>query len=374
MENYVLHDSLNYVSSQYLIKTLNTEAQKLIISSVFRDGSLIKSSKESYNGHRTEEELFLKVRDTHETTKFNIKTLFKLANKFTNSDLIGKRILVGRAFINNQMYKEAILEFDKILLKSKNYSIIHFYLGKCHFQLQQFDKAAKCFNDAVKLNKNYADYHYNLGRAFLELGKCKSAVQEFMHAINLNAYYHQAYYHLALAYLQNAIKKEDFNLACDVIHKAEKFLIKAVQIFPDYHNDAFSQGLQELKNDNILTALDCLKQSYAEEENYNAQQKLMIDFYIKYLSEDEKLDMNYIKTYMAKLKSLIKIYPKYADLHYELGIAKIIMSKVLIFQSIGNFETALSINKNFSKAEKKRTLLKNEQKGINTLLLNLLEP
>jgi len=377
MKNYVLQDSIQFVSAQYLVKTLNTDSQKLIISSVFRDGSLIKTMNETYNGHLTEEELFLKIQQNHQETKNNITRLFKLAKKFANSDLIGKRILVGRAFMKYQMFEEAAQEFESIVTKARKYSVIYHYLGHCYEQMKRYNKATKFYHEAVKLNQNYADYHFNYGKVLLEAGKCKDAIEEFMRAINLNAYYNQAYYFLALSYLQNAIDKQDFSLAKDVLQKAENYLIKAVQIYPNHNNESFSKGLNALKQGNLETALAHLKQGYLEEKKEKEEevaQTLAIDFYIKYLSEDDKMNIEYIQDYVEKLKNLITLYPQYADLHYEMGIAKIIMSKVLIFKAISNFETALSINSKFAKADKKRTLLMNEQKGINTLLLNLLEP
>lgn len=373
MENYVLHDNLNHANSQYLIKTLNADAQKRIISSVFRDGSLIKTSSETYNGHLTEKDLVHKVHENHRKTKSVITTLFKLSNKFSKSDLIGKRVLVGKAFIKNMMYKEASREFESILKFAKNYSVIYYYLGRCYFKTNEFQKAVKYLSEATKYNKNYADYHFHLGVAFLELGKCKNAIQEFMYAINLNAYYNQAYYFLALAYIENAIAREDFSLAKDVINKAENYLMKAVQISPDYNTELFQKGLEHLKRTKLEEAYRALKENVPKEE-VKPFNDLMIDFYIKYLKEDDKLDLDYIQNYINKLNDLVRIYPQYADLHYELGIAKIIMSKALIFRAIIEFEEALNINAGFKKAEKKRNLLLNEQKGINTLLLNLLEP
>lgn len=239
MESFVFDDVLKFSQTSYLIKTLNSEAQKRIISSVFCEGSLINSRYVEYNGLLKEEQVFAKVKSYHEISKSDLNTLFKLSKKYAHSKEVGKRILLGRAFMKNKMYAEATNEFTSLININPNLSNIFYHMGQVRFNLGEFDQAALYFSRAIELNENFTDYHFYLGRAYLSQQKCKRAIYEFMQAIKLNSYYSDGYYYLGLAYLRNAIVKESYELAKDVVQNTEICFTKAAQIYPDFKNDYF---------------------------------------------------------------------------------------------------------------------------------------
>jgi tetratricopeptide (TPR) repeat protein len=270
------------------------------------------------------------------------------------------------------MYKEARFEFERLLEKAHKYPIIEYYLGHCNLMLGNYAEAVIHLENATAVKKDYADYHYYYGRSLLESGHCRRAIQELMKAIKINPYYDKAYFFLALAYLKNAITKEDYTLAKDVFERTEGFMTKAAQIQPAYKTAEFDQGLRLLRDRELESA--CREFEAAFKEEVHTTTDFVLDFYIKYLQENDNLSLDYIRSYIQQLEDLIKKYPRYADLHFELGIAKVIMSKILLYRALRNFEEALSINAKFAKAEVKRNLLRNEQKGMKALLLTLLEP
>lgn len=373
MDSFVFSDVLNVPHASYLIRTLNNDSKQQIMSSVFCEGSLIKFRQDTYNGNVSEDELITRIKRFHKETKQGLATLFELSEKFAASRQLGKRILLGRAFIKNKMFKEAIGEFERILQAGAGHSIIHYYLGQIHLQLEEYPKAVQYLKQAIRLNQTYADYHFCSGKALLAMQKCKNAIEEFNQAVELNPYYGRAYYYLGLAYLCNAIRKEDYSLAKEVSQKATQYFKKAAQIDLNYSSDDFSQGFEHLKEGRLTQSYTCFLKAL-EEENKSIQQDFIIDFYVKYLNDEQHLPIDEIQKYIRQLQNAIRKCPQYADLHYELGIAYVIMSKFLNRRAIRNFERALSINSEFSKAEKKFKLLKNEQRGIETLLKALLEP
>lgn len=363
MECYVFDDVLNFAETSYLLKTLNSESQKRIISSVFRGGALVYSRFENYNGQVTDDELFNKVKRYHENSKHDIQALFNFSKKYANSKDLGKRILLVRAFMKNKLYKEATLEISNILDMNPNLSILYYYLGQIRLKLTEYDQAVKCFNKAIELNQDFADYHFYLGRSYLELNECRNAINEFIYAIKLNAYYSHAYYYLGLAYLKNAIVKESFNLAKEVVSNAQNCFVKAVQIYPNFKNQYFIEGEDSLKNDNLEEAYENFSKTLSEDPPAT-NQDFILDFYIRYLSAEDSLDINEIQEYIAKLKTLIKKFASYADLHQELGIAYLILSKCITKHAKESFEKALAINPNYSDAQRMLRMLISNKNNI----------
>ncbi len=364
MESYVFDEVLDFSEESYFLKTLNSEPQKRIISSVFRAGLLVYSRSEAYNGHLSDEQLYERVKQYHEGSKSGIRALFTLSKKYADSTDVGKRLLLVRAFIRHGMFKEATQEIANILRIYPSLSKAYFYMGQIRMEIKEFDQAVKCFAKAIEIDPNFADYHFWLGRACLQLQECRNAINEFIQAIKINSYYSEAYYHLGLAYIKNALIREDYALAKETRERTQTCLEKAVQIHPNFKNEHFVRGETCLEQGNLEEAYDCFLKALGA-GILSMQHDFILDFYVRYLGADGKLSLKEISAYIERLRVHIKKFTHYADLYHELGIAYVILSRSINDNAIESFQKALSINPNYFEAQE---MLKRIQKDQNKII------
>jgi len=363
MESFVFDDVLAFSDNSYLLKTQNSEAQKLIISSVFRSGVLLYSRNVAYNGQLSEEQLFEKVEGYHQGAKGDVESLFKFSKKYANSVDYGMRILLIRAFFKNKMFDEAGREIKRFLKINPNSPTLYFYLGDIYMKLNKYEEAVKYLTKATELEDKYADYFFSLGVAHLRLDQCKDAIRAFIRAAKINNYYSDAYFFLGVAYLKNAIVKEDFELAKDVKPTAKQCFEKALHLRPDFKNTLFIEGQEALEAGNINKAYEKLEQITRAPIAEN-RHEFVLDFYIKYLGAESGVSVADVEEYIERLKSMTRKFSNYADLQYELGVAYMILGKCIAGKAGNSFERALSINQNYSDAKRMLVKIKEQNDGF----------
>ncbi len=364
MECYVFDDILDYCESSYLVKTANSEAQKKIISTVFRGGKLVFSRAQIYNGSLTENQLLEKVQGFHDRSKTDMEALFKFSNRYRNSRDIGKRVLLVRALMKNRLYDEAQAEIESLQEINPNLSALHFYGGRICCNLGNFADAVRHFKKAISLKSSYADYHFFLGRAYFETEQYRNAIEELTVAIELNAYYYDACFYLGLAHLRNAICKEDYDLAKNVIPAAREQFLRASQIYPNFKNAAFEEGLDRLKIGDIEAAFDRLL-TVLDAQRTTLDHEFILDFHVKYLSDEGSVSIAEIERHIARLQELVRRFSNYADLHHELGIAYLILSKSVTQKAMTSFRNAVSVNPHYTSAQRRlKHIASNRSKSI----------
>lgn len=368
MDSFVFEDIVNFVNRSYRVKTINDAKEKHIINSIFSEGILIKSVSLTYNGHLSEKEIYLKTKQFHESNRDTLKLLFDLSKKLNNSDNINKQLLLGRAFIKYRLYDEAVALFKKLINVHPNLSVLFYYLGRIFLEVQDVENAILYLNRAVELKEQYADYHFYLGKAYIKKQECEKSILQFIQATKINPYFSLAHYYLGLAYIKNAINRENYELAKNVVEDALTCFNKAFQLNPILKHKKFDEAKQELENQNFENAYKILNEAPIHNENEISEKEFIIDFYIKYLIKEERIGLQEIYSYIKKLKSLVVKYAHYADLHHELGIAYVILSKFFNKKAMNCFHQALEINPDYFQAKRKLKLLQNEQRGINILL------
>ena len=352
MECYVFDDVIASSEASYLVKTANSEAQKKIVSSLFRGGDLIISRSEIYNGNLTEDQLLEKVRECHTHSKTGIQCLFDFSNKYRNSRDIGKHVLLIRALTRNKLYDEALTEIETLLRTSPNLSTLHFYSGKIHLERNQYGKAVNSLSQAIKLKSNYADYHFFLGQVYFKIEQYRNAIHEFSHAVELNPYYHDACFYLGMAFLKNAVCKEDFELARNVISKARTQFVRACQIYPNLKNADYHAGMNHLQKGELEEALDRFV-GVPSAQRSPIDAGFVLDFHVRYLSNEDDVSVKEIERHIDRLRELIRRYGNYADLHHELGIAYLILSKSMTKKAMASFRDAVSLNPSYTTAQRR---------------------
>jgi tetratricopeptide (TPR) repeat protein len=70
---------------------------------------------------------------------------------------------IGNAFAQKKDYKNAIMAFEKALLKNPDYELAHFNLGIVYTQMGDFTKAIESYNKTLEINPEFAGAYRNLG-------------------------------------------------------------------------------------------------------------------------------------------------------------------------------------------------------------------
>ncbi len=367
MGEFVFNDIIRSNKGEYFLKTGNSTYQNRIISSFFRNGTLIDSQYEAYDPSLSDEQLLNTTRRFHEEKKAEVQSLLGLAEKLKESDQATTKNILGLAFLRRGMFDEAINEFEEAIVLDPENSAIYNNLGKAYIGVDKIEDATRVLEQAVEISPNFADIHNNLGYAYLKQEFCKKAVEHFQKAVELNSYYAEAFYNLALALVLNAHKREDFNLSVNCYTKVMDNMEKAFRINPNYRNEHFERGEEFLRQKDY-------EQAYHEFEKGGRgvlkpnDLSFIIDFYLRIMHNDGKnLKSSIIWKHIRQLEEMLKKYPNYADLYNHLGVAYVIMSKYVNSKAMQQFNKALNINPDFEKAKRNKRLAEYDNKGIQLL-------
>ena len=329
MGDFIFNDVIRSKDSgEYFLKTANSEYESRIISSFFRNGTLIDTQFKDYENGLNEEQLLSETRGFHEEKKIEVQSLLVLSEKLRESEQAPTKNLLGMAFLRRGMYEEAIIEFEEAAVLDKDNAVIYNNLGRAYLEVERVDEAAKVLKLAIKLSPGFADLHNNLGLAYLKKEQCKNAVDCFDRAVEINTYYAEAFYNLAIAYVLNAHKREDFNLSVNCYSNVMDYMEKAIKINPSYRNEHFDRGEALLRNkeyEQAFVAFEKGKRYITPPTDF----AFILDFYLRIMHNEKKIKSSMIWRHIRKIEENLKKYPNYADLYNHLGVAYVILSKYI---------------------------------------------
>jgi tetratricopeptide (TPR) repeat protein len=366
MGDFVFNDVVRTKKGEYFLKTANSKYQSQIISSFFRNGTLIASHQHEYDNKISDEALLARTREFHEQKKGEIQMLLKLAERLRESEHAQTKNLLGQAFFQKGMYEEAISEFEEAVILSPKTSGFYNNLGLAYLAVNKYDEAIAVLERAIGLNSEYADFQNNLGVAYLKKEQCKKAVEQFQHAIAINPYYAEAHFNMALALVLNAITKEDFSLSINCQQRVVEYLEKAAKINPAYNNEHVTSGQDFLKRNQYENAYEAFSEGQRSISR-PADLAFIVDFYLQVIYNSKKLNSAAIWKHIRQLQGVLEKYPNRADLYNHLGVAYVIMSKFVNHKAIQQFQKALQINPTFERAKRNQRLAEFDHKGIQLL-------
>jgi tetratricopeptide (TPR) repeat protein len=366
MGDFVFNDVVRSKKGEYFLKTVNSNYQNQIVSSFFRNGTLIASHYLDYEPKLADEALLTRTREFHEQKKSEIQTLLKLAEKLKDSDHAETKNLLGQAFLKKGLSEEAINEFEEAIILDPRISGLYQNLGLGYTAVGRYDEAIAVLEQAINLKPDRADYHNHLGVAYLKKEKCKKAVERFQRALDINPYYAEACFNLALALVLNGVTKEDFHLSVNSYQRIIENLEKAAKINPNYRNEPVTRGEELLRRNDYEKAYEAFMQAQRSIPR-PADLGFVIDFYLQVLYNTKKLNRATIARHIKQLQDIIDKHPNYADLYNHLGVAYVIMSKFVNNQAIQQFEKAQQINPAFDRAKRNQKLAEYDHKGMQLL-------
>ncbi len=367
MGDFIFNDIIRAnQNSEYFLKTANSEYENRIVSSFFRNGELIDTQFKDYDENVKGERLLQETRTFHDEKRAEVQSLLSLSEKMRDTDQVETKNLLGLAFLRRGMYEEAVQEFEEAAVLDKDNALIYNNLGRSYLGVDKITEATKVLRMAIKLRSQFADVHNNLGLAYLKKNQCKKAVDCFDKAVEINQYYAEAFYNLGLAYVLNAYKREDFNLSVNCYVKVMECMEKAIKINPAYRNEHFDRAEAMLRNKEF-------EQAYSEFDKgrrYVAPTTdfpFILDFYLRVLHAENKLKSGMVLRHIKQLEKNLKKHPSYADLYNHLGVAYVILSKIINNKASQQFHKALEINPDFIRAKRNQRLAEYDQKGIQLL-------
>ncbi len=372
MDSYELRSEIASAGAKYYIQSNLVSAQRSIVTSLFHEGDLLSKQNERYDPSLGKDDLRSLVRRLHDERKQRITSLLDIRETLKKTADGRAHLKLGEAFFKQKLFKEAMAEVIRSIKLGSETSKAYSILGACLLAVGDYDKALKSFNKGLELSPEYPDLHNDLGETYLRLERCRDAVSSFEKSIELNKYYQSAFMNLALALSLNVVLKQDYDLSRDIKPRLKKILEMNLQLRPSLDNDDFRSALDALDKERyneVYEKLYAIGQEMAKvaEDDLSLELYLILKFRSNELTEEE------IDRSIERIKMELEANPGYADLQNDLGLLYTAKCKILIDKAHRSFNDALTINKNYRKAEKNLKLAANDRQGIHFLLKALLD-
>jgi Flp pilus assembly protein TadD len=372
MESYDLRSEIAAKGHKYFVQSNLVPSQRIVVTSVFHEGSLLSKQVETYDPSLGPEAARQLVRDFHEEKKTRIESLLAIKDKLQRMEDGKAHLKLSEALFYQNLYREAMAEVVRAVKLGVEDAKAFSILGNSLVQLGDFQKAIKSFTKGLEMSPTYPDLHNSLGRAYLKLKRCGDAARSFDRAVELNNYYHEAFLNLSIALCLNVVEKDDFELSKGLKPKLENILAKTLQLRPSLDRDDFHQAVRAVGDEDYNLAFSLLTR-IQEESLQVADNHLSLDLYLILKFNAENITEEEIDRYVERTQRALDANPGYADLQNDLGVLYAAKCKLYIDKSRNAFRSSLHINKGFKKAEKNLKLTENDGQGIHLLLRALLD-
>lgn len=372
MDSYELRSEIMSSGIKYYLQSNLVPSKREIVTSFFFEGNLLSKQHEYYDSSVMQDQLPAMVRRIHDERKLRITSLLKVRENIKNNVDGRAHLKLGEALYKQKLFKEAMSEVIRSVKLGMEESQAYSILGNCLLALGDYDKALKSFNKGIEISPEYPDLHNDLGVTYLKLERCRHAVEAFEKALSINKYYQDAFLNLALALSLNVVLKQDYELSRDIKPRLTKILDMTLQLKPSLDTDDFKAARSALETERYEIVYDKLL-AIKQEQDRIALDDLSLELYLVLKFRADELSDEEIDRSIEQIQSALEANPGYADLKNDLGILYTVKCKNFIDKANLCFQEALTINKNFKRAEKNLKLAVNDRQGIHFLLKALLD-
>jgi tetratricopeptide (TPR) repeat protein len=265
------------------------------------------------------------------------------------------RYNLGKAYLNESQYNEAIQEFETVIERDAEFIDAHCGLSRAYLELNELAKAEtsalaalsldsdypaalsltdtikntyydngvtylneKRNNDAVitfqkviELDSDFKHVHYNLGRAFIQLKQYDKAINSLQTAIDSDTALEDVHYHLGCAY----VEQRQFN-------KAIQNLEQAIIGNPNHKEAYYNLAHAYRETGNLEAATNAATETLRLDPNYQPIHDLVESIKqthynrgIAYLNDERYSDA------VAAFQNVITLDSDFTAAHFNLGIA-----------------------------------------------------
>ncbi|MEJ2543341.1 MAG: tetratricopeptide repeat protein [Calditrichaceae bacterium] len=376
------NDNVSVSNRTFHIQTASNIKKGTARCEVFEQGKIISTHDLEFERRRSssEDSLESRVRDIvsilHQETMEEIELMFQIRDKVKKLKHSPSNIKLGLIFLQNNLIKDAIEQFELALSIDPDSGDALNKLGLAHIKLGQNNNAMDYFESAIEKGYNYADVYHNLGLALLNEKQHYKALNNFQEAIRINPKYSQAQYNLAIVYLESILLDKSENVLPPPSIRMER----AQQLLAKLDNDS-SNGFEKisskvsdaLSQKDFTSAINILVTNRDKVFPLEQDSLIGMDFYLKFMYGGRKLNAELIQRFEDRLNKAVEKNNNYADLWNSLGIVHLIQCRNLFLQALSEFDKALELNPSFDKALKNKKLVENDGKEFLILLRAILK-
>jgi tetratricopeptide (TPR) repeat protein len=371
MQQLGLNNDVLVGGHRFHVQTTYSANSEKILSHIFDNGRVIERREVGVTEEVKNSALPKKLKVVHQEMIAEMELLFYIAEKVRQVRHPMSCTKLGLVFMSKNLLDDALTFFQMAAELDPSQPEVYSNLGYANLRRADFANAEVVLRKGVQLAPRFADLHHHLGVACLEQRKFAQAIEALRTALDINANFFQAHFHYALALLLSLTSP--FGGDSTVSPKAaQEHLMRAAEGFPAYRTPRLEKALQLIDEGGFELALQEL-QSLRQEINPDADLAFEHDFYLKFMYGGKGKDDEFIQQHAERLRTAIRDYPDYADLHNSLGIAYLIQCRNLFLRALEEFRVALRINPSFKRAEKNLKLSENDGKGFLILLRAILK-
>lgn len=129
------------------------------------------------------------------------------------------RLYLGRVYMDQSMYKEALVQFDEIKSRLESYPKVQYYISKLYLLTDNIDKAIDLAQKEIEGNPSSVDGYVLLGEIYVKQEKYNEAEEQYKKAQKINERNVDVLNGLALI----NFKKSQYEIALDLYKKSKKF-------------------------------------------------------------------------------------------------------------------------------------------------------
>jgi tetratricopeptide (TPR) repeat protein len=356
---------------RFHVQTTYSANNEMIISHIFDNGRVVERREVGVSAEVMNAALPKKLKAVHQEMIAEIELLYYIAEKVRQVRHPLSCLKLGLVLMSKNLLDDALVFFQLAVELDPDSPEVYSNLGYANLRRGDFANAESILRKGVQLAPRFADLHHYLGIACLEQRKFSQALEAFRTALEINANFTQAHFHQAVALLSSLAEASGV-LPMDAAKQAQEHLTRVAEGLPAYRTPRLERALQLIDEGAYLPAAQEL-QSLRQEINTDTDLTFEHEFYLKFMYGGKGKDDEFIQGYADRLRTAIRDYPDYADLHNSLGIAYLIQCRNLFLRALEEFRVSLRINPGFKRAEKNLKLSENDGKGFLILLRAILK-